>query len=224
MVSEIQPSLWQTFETSTGMVELFPEVWNAAEMLCVSDARIRSEALIRLDKTGAARLSPLVAYLITTRLTDPDLNVRCQAVRIAGDLLALDQQGNAVPDSVSQCLITTLSQMRTRSVFNLIEVAKVEPESIPQINRLLNACPYAGRHLADIALDRTFPLTERKQSVLFIGSVGYLDAIPSLERLANRLEARLNGQQTMSFAPPPQGDEQELLPIVQSILQVLKTP
>jgi hypothetical protein len=224
MVSEIQPGLWQSFDTSTGMLELFPEAWNAAEALCGPDARLRRQALARLDELGAARLSPLVVYLVAGRLTDPDLGVRCQAVRIAGDLLAQDKQGNLIPEPVRRYLVWTLSQMRMRSVFHLLEVAKEEPESTPQITRLLNACPYAGRHLADIALDRTFPLAERKQAVLFIGAVGYLDAIPPLERLASRLAARLKGQQTMSFAPPAQGDEDDLLPIVQSVLHLLHAP
>ena len=224
MVSEIQPSLWQSVEISTGILELFPEVWNAAEALCSSDARLRSQALAHLDEMGAPRLSPLIVYMVSTRLADPDIKVRCQAVRIAGDLLSLDDQGHATPEPVRRCLGNTLSQMRTRGVFHLLEVANIEPESTPQVIRLLNACPYAGRHLADIAMDRTFPMQERKQAVLCIGAVGYLDAIPSLERLSGRLAARVKGQQRMSFAPPVQGDENDLLPIVQSVLQILHAP
>ena len=224
MVSEIQPGLWQSIEISTGILELFPEVWNAAEALCGLDARQRSQALARLEEMGAARLSPLVGYLVLTRLSDSDIKVRCQAVRMAGDLLSLDSHGLATPEPVQRLLVSTISQMRTRGVFHLLEVANEEPESIPQVTRLLNACPYAGRHLADIALDRSFPMPERKQAVLFIGAVGYLDAISSLERLAARLTARMKGQQSMSFAPPDSGDENDLLPIVQSVLQLLHAP
>ena len=163
-------------------------------------------------------------YLVSTRLSDPDIKVRSQAVRIAGDLLSLDSQGHTTPEPIRHLLVSTLSQMRTRGIFHLLEVANEEPESTPQVTRLLNACPYAGRHLADIALDRSFPLPERKQAVLFIGSVGYLDAISSLERLASRLIARMDGQQSMSFAPQVIGDENDLLPIVQSVLQLLNAP
>ena len=224
MVSEIQPGLWQTFDASTGVLELFPEVWNACEVLCSSDSGMRSQALVRLEEMGAPRLSPLVVYLVSTRLSDPDLKVRCQAVRITGDLLFTDRQGKVTPEPVRRCLVSTLAQMRTRSVFHLLEAAKAEPESIPLITRLLNACPFAGRHLADIAMDRTFPMPERKQAVLFIGAVGYLDAVPSLERLEGRLEARLKGQQAMSFAPPPHKEEDDLLPIVKSVLHLLQAP
>jgi hypothetical protein len=59
---------------------------------------------------------------------------------------------------------------------------------------------------------------------LFIGTVGYLEAIPALERLAARLEARLSGQQAMTFAPPSQSEENELLPIVRSVLHLLQAP
>lgn len=224
MMRDIQPGLWSQQNISTGMVELFPAVWSAAEALCGPDEKMRRAALTRLEEMGAPRLSPLVAYLISTRLSDSDMQLRARAVRIIGDLLALDAQGNATPEPVRRYLVSSLGQMRTRNVYHLLEVAVAEPDAAPQINRILNACPYAGKHLADITQDRTLPLAQRKQAVLFIGAVGYLDAISALERLVNRLSARGNGQQAMSFAPPQQADENELLPIVKSVLLLLQAP
>jgi hypothetical protein len=224
MMRDFQPGLWSHQNISTGMVELFPAVWSAAEALCGPNEKLRREALTQLVELGAPRLSPLVAYLISTRFSDPDMVLRTRAVRIIGDLLALDPKGNATPEPVRRHLVTNLGQMRTRNVFHLLEVVVEEPDTAPQVNRILNACPYAGKHLADIAQDRTLPLALRKQAVLFIGAVGYLDAISTLERLANRLSARGSGQQAMSFAPPHQADENELLPIVRSVLLLLQAP
>jgi len=219
-----QPGLWGQANITTGVLELFPAVWSAAEALCGPNEKLRREALVRLDEMGAPRLSPLVAYLIATRLSDPDLGMRAKAVRILGDLLTLDAHGNTAPEAVRRHVVAAISQMRTRAVFNLLEVATEEPETAPHITRLLDACPFAGRHLADISLDRTLPLAQRKQAVLFIGAVGYLDAISALERLSSRLEARSGGQQTMPFAPLDHANESELLPIVKSVLLLLQTP
>jgi hypothetical protein len=222
-MTERQPGLWQS-NFASGFLELFPAVWNDAEALCGPDAKERRAALARLEETSAPRLSPLVAYLVATRLSDPDLAVRGRAARVIGDLLTLDPLGNATPDVVRRYLNAYLSQMRTRGVYHLLEIAVTDPEAIPYLSRVLNACPYAGRHLGDIALDRMVPLSHRKQAVLFIGSVGYLESIPALERLATRLESRLVGQQAMAFAPPAQSEEKDLLPIVQSVLHILQSP
>jgi len=219
-----QPGMWNQANVSMGVLELFPEVWSAAEALCGPDEKLRREGLARLDEMGAPRLSPLIAYLIATRLSDSDLELRTRAVRILGDLLALDAQGNATPETVRRYLVAKLSQMRTRDAYHLLEVVVTEPDTAPYVSRLLDACPYAGRHLADIATDRMLPVAQRKQAVLFIGAVGYLDAIYPLEKLAARLQARRNGQQSMPFAPPLQADESELLPIVTSVLMLLQAP
>jgi hypothetical protein len=206
------------------MLELFPSVWSAAEALCGPDEKLRSEGLSRLEEMGAPRLSPLIAYLIATRLSDPNLELRSRVVRILGNLLALDAQGNTTPENVRRYLVTRLSQMRTRDTFHLLEVVVSYPDTAPYVTHLLDACPYAGKHLADIATDRMLPLAQRKQAVLFIGAVGYLDAIYPLEKLAARLQARRSGQQSMPFAPPMQADENELLPLVTSVLMLLQAP
>ena len=82
----------------------------------------------------------------------------------------------------------------------------------------------AGSNLAEIFSDRDAPLPIRRQAIHSVGQVGFLDAIPALVRLAARLEARRNGQQSMPFAPPdPQQDEGELLPEIQKTLGLLRT-
>ena len=55
-----------------------------------------------------------------------------------------------------------------------------------------------------------------------IGIIGYVEAIPALDRLSARLEARTNGQKTMSFAPPTDNPELELLAATQEALESLR--
>jgi hypothetical protein len=79
--------------------------------------------------------------------------------------------------------------------------------------------------LCDILAERQLPIAERKQAVHFIGQVGFLDALPTLERLATRLEARLTGQQSMAFAGSGgMAEEAELLPAITRAIGLLKAP
>jgi hypothetical protein len=224
MPSITQPELFEHLGASTGEVELFPAVWSAAEGLANPEVKARLEALSQLAEMNAQRLSPLVAYLIATRLADPDLEMRHQVVMVLGELFKSDQDGRTVDDKVSQYLTTYLSQMRTRLVFSLLQVAEKYTDADANISRLFNACPFAGEHLVEIFTDRSNAQIIRKKAIYFVGLVGYLDGIPALERLDTRLEARLNGQQAMSFAQSSSADEEELLPVIRQALTSLRAP
>ena len=221
-VDIIQPVLIPLEGETTGVLELFPAVWSAAEALVSPIPRLRQQALLQLDKMGAPRLQPLVAYLIATRLTDPLLEIRREAVRVTSALLGRDVQGRAAPEGVRQAVISYISQMRTRSLYGLLQVMQSAPDAGFEIARLLNACPYAGRHLVEIVSDRKTILGLRQQAAELIGMVGYLEAMPTLERLEARLSARAIGQQSMPFIPAEVGSEIELLPSVRRALMLLR--
>jgi hypothetical protein len=218
-----QPSLF-SLEESTGRVELFPAVWNAVEDLTMPDPKLRRSALGRLIEINAPRFSPIVAYVLVTCLTDPDLAFRTQVVKTLGEILVPDGDGRPAPDEVRKCLGHYLGRARTRQVFALLQVTANDPDMEGHVARLLDACPYAGNHMVDIVSDHKLPLEIRKQAVRMIGRVGYLEALPALDRLAARLETRINGQRTMPFAPPPGSNESDLLPGLQATLAILRAP
>lgn len=224
MNNAVQPTLFDAWETSTGALELFPAVWNAAQNLAHPEAKVRKIALENLVEMGAPRLSPLVAYLIATRLQDPDMDIRLQVVKILGELLVPDNQGRSADYLVRHYVASYLSQMRTRHVYSLLQVADHAGDVDGVIARILNSCAYAGDHLADIFTDRTNPLSIRMKAVSLTGQVGYLDALPDLERLEARLESRLNGQQSMPFAPSSSTEEVDLLPLVHQAIELLRKP
>lgn len=222
LIDVIQPVLIPPEGDATGALELFPAVWSAAEALVSPIVRQRQQALDQLKDMGAPRLLPLVAYLVATRLTDPNLAVRKEAVNITSSLLELDAQGQTVSESVRQSVIGFIAQMRTRSIYGLLQVLEDAPEMAAKVARLLNACPYAGRHLMDVLAERKTPLVLRQKAANLIGEVGYLEAAPALERLEMRLSARLEGQQTMPFAPSDNAGEAILLPAVRRALLLLR--
>jgi hypothetical protein len=111
-LTPVQPTFLEVIETSSGLVELFPAVWSAAEGIASPDLHIRSAAVQRLVELGAPRLSPLVSYLLATRIVETDLPLRCRIVRILGEILTKDEAGRLAPDAVRRHMITYLAQMR----------------------------------------------------------------------------------------------------------------
>jgi hypothetical protein len=220
----MQPTLFEYGDSASGAVELFPAVWSAAEELLAPELVIRQGGLARLIELDAARLSPLIGALLVNRLCEPDIELRRQIAYTLGDTLKVDENGRAAPELVRHYLVHMLGQMRQRPIFALLEVAISDPLAEDTIACLLNACPYAGRHLADILSERKLPLAVRRAAARFIGLVGYLEAIPTLERMRGRLEARAAGQQRMPFAPPGNPDEADLLPEIRSAWESLQAP
>lgn len=219
-----QPLLFPFGDISKGTVELYPTVWAELEKLIIGQAKERMEALDKLVEMNAARFSPLVIFVLTTRLMDTNIDIRTRVIEILGEILAPDENGNFAPDEVQDCLKISLTQMRTRQVYAILQVLLSNPNLLQVASRLMNYCPFAGNHLADVAGSRQAPIEIRRQAILLIGEVGYLDAVPSLERLLVRLESRLNGQHSMPFAPPTGADDSSLIPDLTQTLHILRSP
>lgn len=219
-----QPTLFDYGKYGSGLYELFPQVWQLLEAAINPEVSIRRLALKELIEMDAARMLPLVAYHLVTRITEPDLDTRALVVYAVSEALLPDEKGALATEGVRQCLMGNLSQMRTRQIFALLQVLTKYPNLEPGVARMLNACPYAGNQLADILASRRVPLEIRRYAVRMIGLVGYLDAIPALERLLSRLESRAHGQQVMTFAPPETLEDAELIPDIRRSLAFLKSP
>lgn len=219
-----QPSLFDLDDTSRGVIEFFPAVWNAAEDLINPDPLKRRLAIEKLEEMRAARFSPVVAYLIATRIADPDVEVRMRVVRALEAILLPDEQGGITSDDVRTHLAYFLAHMRTRQIFAILQVCVTYPDLLPAGVRLLGQCPHAGNHLVDIATSRKVSLEIRRMAIRLVGEIGFLDAIPALERMQARMEARFNGQQAMPFAPPIGVEDSSLLPDIRSALIALRSP
>jgi|GEM_PF-415334 len=219
----VQPPLF-VIEQGIGRLELFPAVWSAAEDLLSEDLRAREDGLRRLMELDAARFSPLIGYLLVTRLTEPDTSVRVGIVRALSEALSADSDGQPPPEESHSILCRYLAQMRTRQVYALLQVLDYDMTTNMHVDRLLNLCPYAGNHLVEILNDRKVPISLRVHAIEAIGRVGFLDTLPALERLEARLESRQNGQVTMAFAPAAGTKEIEFLPLIKKALACLRAP
>jgi HEAT repeat protein len=218
-----QPLLLQLDESS-GSFELFPAVWSAAENFILCEGDLCNEALDQLVELNAPRLSPLVAYLLATRLRDPNLRVRTRIAQIIASVLSPDSTGNPAPIEVRNTLSLLLGQSRTRQVFALLEISAYDPAMEQSVAQILNLCPFAGHHLVDILSDHRVAQLIRAQAAKMIGRVGYLDALPGLEKLAGKIETRSNGQKELPFGSFPVANDQELLTSIKQAIRLLQAP
>jgi len=193
-------------------LELISVIWEAVESLISPDLEQRMNGLQRLVEYDAIRQLPLAAYVLTSRITEPDIEFRNQIVKNLGSLAGLIGSGAGAIQSVEDTLIYQLSQMRMRRIFALLQVSVYDKTSEGYVANLLSYCSYAGTHLAQILSDRSAPADVRKQAAHYIGEIGYLDALPVLERMASRIESRGND------------DDARMLPALQYAVQLLTAP
>ena len=218
-----QPQLF-LLEESIGTIELFPSVWSALEDLTTDDINTQNAALDELVQINAARFSPVVSYLLVTRIVEPNIELRGRIIQTLGEVLLPDSNGYPAPEDVRSSLHHYLSSFRTRQIYALLEASAEYNYLEEHVGRLLNACRFAGNHLIDILNNPKVPLEVRKQAAVMIGNVGYLYTMPALEKLARHLEARIAGQTVMNFAPLKSSSESDLLPAIEEALRNLKTP
>jgi len=224
-LSQIQPNLLDLPESAVGEAELFPGAWIAMERLTKSNLEERITGFHQLMELDVHRVSPLVAYVLATRLEDPDIDLRAKVVGALGGLLYQGGDSNPLtPPEVKQSIRSYLSLMRRRKVFALLQVAEHHPQTQSDVAALLRGCSHAGKVLVHIFSDRKLPVEIRRQAIQYAGMVGFLEAVPRLERLAERLESRKSGQRSIPFAPPVDPEEKSLLHVVQTALTQLNTP
>ncbi len=210
-------------DSISGTAELFPSVWQALEGVVSPEVNIRHESLDQLNALNAPQISPLVAYVLATRLIDPDLRFRQRVIETLGEVLT-PEEGEQPLKNVRQQLKAHCVVMGRGTILATLEVADMEPSVESHVAAIFRLCSHAGTILTELAADRRVAVPLRKQAIHFLGRVGFVEAVPHLERLVERLASRANGQKRMPFAPPSEPDETSLLTPVQATLSLLLEP
>lgn len=219
----VQPRLITVDQQTTEVaLELFPAVWQAAELLTSPEVAQRHASLDALLQSGAPRISPLIAYLLTTRLDDADIQLRVRVIEALSNLMKPDEYGKYAAEEVRGQLVNALSVLDLSGLIAVCEAGVHHPNLIPHISTLVNYCPGAGRLLLEIATDRKIEQGNRRLAIFLLGRLGYVDAIGELERLRLRIESRQVGQKSMPFAPPAVVDEQDLVPDLIKTISMLR--
>jgi hypothetical protein len=218
-----QPKLFAISDDSSEVLELVPEVWEAAERLTSPVDLEREKGLSDLASLDVCRQSPLVAYLLATRLADPNLEVRFHVIQVLGDVLRMMDEDPAAPDAVRRHLQGYISHMRRRQIYAILQVVDVYSAAEEDITAILNMCSYAGVALSAIFSDRKAPISIRQKAIYFCGRVGFVDAVPALELLVSRLQAQSEKQTHMDFVSAGgNSEEQSLMLYARAALDKLK--
>jgi len=195
--------------SGNGRIDLISVIWEAAEWLSSPDLLRRVAGYDRLVEYDAVRQLPLIAYLLITRLSEPDIELRTRIVKTLGSLASASLSPTGPSENVYQTMISNLSGLRTRDVFALLQVAEYDKTAEGYVADILSLCSFAGGHLSQILSNRSAPTDIRRQAAYYIGLIGYLEALPVLERLASRLESRGENEDT------------SILPVLQYAVQQL---
>jgi hypothetical protein len=218
----LQPDALMTFAGIPGdSTDKNYVVWGAAEALTSPDLETRNAGLKQLVDQDAVRRHPLIAYLLISRLAEPDIALRAQIVDALADVVIPNGHGEPSHAPSFPVLTSHLMEMRTRQIYALLQVADFDKSIESSVVGLLDYCSFAGGHLSDILSNRAIPLVLRKQAAYFIGRIGYLDALPALERMAARLETRCNGRSELGEVD---SDAAALLSLIRSSLELLRAP
>lgn len=224
MSTPLQPSLISAeTENTQAVLELFPEIWQTAEKLSSPSVRARQKALAELRKTNAARVSPLIAYLLATRILDPEIKFRVRVVEDLAKVMRVDDDGRHAGESVRAQIVTTLSSLDKSGLMALVEAAVFENDQVENVITLVNYVPKAGEMLQEFMADRKSDISIRVMAITLLGQLGYVGALSEIERIQNRLEARQKGQQSMPFAPTQITNELELLPSLKRSMMILRS-
>jgi hypothetical protein len=211
-------------ETTPAELDGLSAVWQAAEALSSPNLEARRAGFDSLIAVRAHTRYPLIAYLIATRLADPNMKFRSHIARIVVEILDAKHPGNHVLEAARIRLADYISQMRIRSIYALLQLAESGLSTVDDIAKILNYNPYAGAHLSDILSNWQMPVSIRKRAVILIERVGYIDALPILERVASRLESRYSDKQMSLWELEKGNGEASLLPVVKRALAVLQAP
>jgi hypothetical protein len=194
--------------------------WLAAEWLVSPDSDCRRDGLAALTADEAVLFTPLVTYLLATRIEEPDLALRRDVVAALARCLAGPGPGRLGGVPTRRFLLTLLAGLDRPRVERLLEVAAGQAHC-PEALALLDRVPNLGSLLTSIAADRQTPASLRAAAVAALGELGVLEALPALEGLKTRLEGQKAGQLAMAFAPPSDPDDGKLLAALEAAIAAL---
>ncbi len=196
-------------------------LWDIAEGLFSPDINIRESSLDRLIGVEGYYKSPLIASLLVSRISEPDLEIRFHVVQLLGNLVDFDSSGQSFSDQALVYAQDALDQIGKDQLVKLLEVSEKYLTSVKAISAILNMISYAGNSLSGIVNDRKQEVNHRQQAIFYCGEVGFLSTKPTLENLVQRVEKARNRYGDVSERKKTR-DEECLYPYAISALEKLK--
>jgi hypothetical protein len=194
----------------------------ALESFVAPDIPTRRQGLEKLLAIDAHRRSPLAAVVLAQRVEEPDIKIRTSILRAIEQVLKPRKRQRRPATQVRHWLIHTLSQMRTRQVYAILQVLAHDPDERDCVCCILNACSFAGETLKRILSDRKLDISVRIAAAEAIGCVGFLDALPTLKALEHRLSNLMMDPAQEKLLPIHKVEVDLLLPVVKDAVQTFE--
>jgi len=174
------------------------QIWQAAEKLVSPTPADREQALSFLREQGAISNSALIAYLVATRLSDPDLEIRFHMIQALGEVLSAEDDAEIIDDQILRYVQGYLAHLEETQLIKLLEVSDQYLSAEKPLVAILKLCSYAGELFGGIVNDRKIPLSLRQQAAYFSGEIGFLETIPALQNLLHRIDKTRNNPERMT--------------------------
>lgn len=197
-------------------------LWDIAEGLLSPDINIRESSLDRLILVEEYYKSPLIASVLVSRISEPDLEIRFHVVQLLGNLVDFDSSGQCFSDQALVYAQDALEQIGIDQLIKLLEVSDKYLTSVKAISAILNMISYAGKSLSGIVNDRKQQVILRQQAIFYCGEVGFLYTKPTLQNLVQRVEKARNRSGDVISERKKARDEEYLYPYAISALEKLK--
>jgi len=206
------------YQQSSSFVD--QRLWETAEGLVSTDSYLRESALTQLEEIEGFYRSPLIAYLLVSRISEPELEIRFHFIQLLGSLVDYDSPGQQLTDKALCIAKGALDQMDKFQLIRLLEVSDSYLAAESAIKSILKLSSYAGSVLSGIVNDWKLPISIRQQAVFYCGEGGYLNSRPTLQNLIQRVEKTRNRSGGRSERKKSREDE-FLYPYVVSALEKL---
>ena len=163
-------------------------LWETAEGLLSPDPNIRESSLDNLKEIDGFYRSPLVASLLVSRISEPDLEIRFHLIQLLGSLVDYDSSDQHFADQALVFAKDALDQMEKIQLIRILEVSDSYITAEGAIRNILKLSSYAGVGLSGIVNDRKIPASIRQQAIFYGGETGYLELTPVFQNLILRID------------------------------------
>ena len=196
------------------------KVWDIVEDLAAPDSFKREKALESLVEIEGVNQSPLILYLLATRLSDPDLVIRFHVVQKLGEFLDAESKDFQLSDPALMHLQWTLNNMGSDQLVKLLEVSVQYLSAEKALVNILKLCSCAGKELSGILNDRKQSYQIRQQAIFFSGEVGFLETKLALQNFIQRVD-KIKSNKDSNLRLNKNWDEEKLYNFVVAALDKL---
>jgi len=197
------------------------EVWSALEQMVSVNLEQRKNGLQKIIELQAIEKYPLVVYVVSTRLIEPEISLRADVVRLIATFKSINYSQKEPSKEVFKTLYDYFDQIRNRQIYSLLQVAIYDTSLIDEVSYLIGLCSYAGEYLIEIVIDRKNPLELRVESLKIIESVGFIDVLPELRRVLSRYERKNDSKPLRMKENGLRNDREVLIPLLEKAIESL---